>query len=124
MNRTTSLRVLVADPHTMVCEGIAEVLSRLPQMEVVGQAQCGQETMDLFCLLRPDVLVMERDFPDMDGRTVIAILHQQFPSAGILVLSLQEGDEAIYTALQAGAKGYLFKEASAEALEHAIRAIH
>src|SRR4051812_32120311 len=99
MDQNRSLRVLIADPHVVVCDGVAEVLACQPDLKVVGKTHTGQETIDLFTLLQPDVLLTERDFPDMDGCLVISTLNRKFRSPCILVFSLQEGDETIYTAL-------------------------
>jgi len=124
MNPNAVIRVLLADPHPVVREGLASVLARQSDMECVGETSSGQETLRRFCELRPDVLVMEMHFSDMDGKSLLTSLRTRFPSACILVLTLQMGEETIYEALQAGAKGYYFKDASLEAIVAAIRTVH
>jgi two-component system NarL family response regulator len=124
-NHTSScIRVLIADPHVIIREGIAAVLSRQSDMLCVGQAQNGQETLSLIAELKPDVVMMEIDFPDTDGKSLIADIHTRLPSISILVLTSHAGDKAIYQALRMGAKGYVCKDASAEAVTEAIRTIH
>lgn len=123
MNSPTSLRILIADPHPVVREGVAAVLSRQPDMQVVAQAKNGQETLDLFGKLVPNVLVMEIDLPDMEGRELIATLTKRYPAACTLVLSRHDEEEYIYRALQAGAKGYCLKEDDPEALVAAVRLV-
>jgi len=118
------IRVLVADPHPVVCDGLEAMLSRQPDLECVGKIHSGQETLRRFNELRPDVLVTEITFPDLDGLRLLAQLREQCPSACLLVLSLKAGDEAIYQALHAGAKGYYFKDVSPEAIADAIRAVY
>ena len=119
-NRPSFARVLIADPEPIMSEGLNAIFSRQADMQVVGQAACGQEALDLFCTLRPDVLVMEAEFPDIRGKDLIATLLSQFPAAAALVFSHHAEEETIYRALQAGAKGYYLKDADATILVEAV----
>ena len=123
MSSLTSHRILIADAQPIVRAGLAAILSRHPDMQVVGQASDGQEAICLFHTLRPDVLVMEVKFRDLSGKEVIDKLMNRFPNTNILVLSHHEEEEYIYRALQAGAKGYHYKVADPEALVTAVRLV-
>jgi two-component system NarL family response regulator len=118
------LRILIADDHPVVREGLAAIIERQPDMSVVAEAANGQETLDLFRQHRPDVTLVDLRMPKLDGVTVITTIRQEFPEARIIILTTYDGDEDIYRGLLAGAKAYLLKDAPREALLEAIRAVH
>ncbi len=118
------IRVLVVDDHPVVREGIAALLGRADDMEVVAEAGSGQEAIALFQRYRPDVLLLDLRMPGMDGVAVIAQIRQETPDARIIVLTAYESEEDIYRGLQAGARGYLLKDTASEELLEAIRAVY
>ncbi len=122
-NRPSSLRVLIADPEPVFRAGLVAVLLRQPDIQVAGQAGCGQEALDLFCTLRPDLLIMEARFDDMRGTEVIVAILRQFPASYILMLSRHAEEETIHHALKAGARGYCLKEIEEQPLIEAVRRV-
>ncbi len=117
------LRVLIADPEPLYREGLAAVLLRQPDIQIVGQTACGREALDMFCTLRPDLLIMEAEFADMRGKEVIAAIVNRFPASYILILSRHAEEETIYRALLAGARGYCLKETEEKPLIEAVRRV-
>jgi two-component system, NarL family, response regulator len=119
----TQVRVLIADDHPIVREGLHAVLSDQPDLEVVGQAATGAEAVALALAARPDVILMDLRMPGMSGVEAIAALRAEWPEAHVLVLTTYDGDEDIYRALQTGAKAYLLKDTPRAELLEAIRAV-
>jgi DNA-binding NarL/FixJ family response regulator len=119
-----TIRVLVVDANFYTRLGAVAFLETQPEIEVVGQAATGQVALALFARLRPDVTLIELSLPGMDGLRLIVSLRQRAPEARLLVLTHRDGDEDIYQALKAGARGYLTKESSGDQLLAAIRALH
>jgi DNA-binding NarL/FixJ family response regulator len=122
MNET--IRVLIADDHTVVRKGIRTLLLTEPGLEVVGEAADGVEADALYRTLLPDVLLLDLQMPRRGGLEVITELKQDFPEAHILVLTSSSDEEAVLTAVQSGALGYLMKDSTPEELVEAIRAVH
>jgi len=118
------IRVLLADDHPVVREGLAAMINRRPDMTVVAEASNGREAVQLFRVHQPDVTLVDLRMPEMDGLEVIGNLRQQFPAARTVVLTTFDDDEDIYRALRAGAKGYLLKDAPREQLLECIRTVH
>jgi two-component system NarL family response regulator len=114
---------LIADDHPVVRDGLAALLERLPDMQVVGKASTGAEAVTLFRQQPPDVTLMDLKMPQMDGFEAISTLRAEFPNARILVLTTFEGEEDIYRAVRRGARGYLLKDAPCERLQETIRAV-
>lgn len=121
MEANAPLRILIVDDHPIVRIGLAALIALQPDMCVAGEAEGGQKAVELFCRLRPDVVLMDLKMPGMDGVQAIAQIRRKCPSARILVLTTYDGDEDIYHGLQAGAQGYLLKDVHREEL---IQAIH
>ena len=103
MLRRMPIRVVVADDHPLIREGIIASLSRAEDIRVVGEARNGEEAVMLVTRLLPDVVLMDLDMPAMDGVTAISVLTERFPGLKILVLSAYEDNQHVYTAMQAGA---------------------
>lgn len=124
MAEANVIRILVADDHPVVREGIAALLNRRPDMEVVAEAANGQEAVALYREMQPDVTLMDLRMPQMGGVAAIEAIRAQWPEVRVIVLTTYDGDEDIYRALEAGAQGYLLKETPREELVAAIRAVH
>jgi two-component system NarL family response regulator len=118
------IAVLIADDHSVVREGLASLIGRKPDMTVVGEASNGREAVDLWKHYRPDVTLLDLRMPQLDGVSTIKEIRAGDESARIIVLTTFDGDEDIYRAIQAGAKGYLLKDAPREALMDSIRRVH
>jgi DNA-binding NarL/FixJ family response regulator len=118
------IRVLIADDQRVVREGLSMLVGLIDGVEVVGAARDGTEAVRLAQAHRPDVILMDLRMPGTDGITATADLRQRLPAARVLVLTTYADQAAIVPALQAGARGYLTKDASAEQIETAIRAVH
>lgn len=124
MPKPKPIRVLLADDHPVVREGLAAMINRRADMTVVAQACNGREAVQLFLLHQPDVTLVDLRMPEMDGLEVIGNLRRQFPEACIVVLTTFDGDEDIFRALRAGARGYLLKDAPRERLLECIRSVY
>jgi two-component system NarL family response regulator len=123
MSLQTSIRVLVVEDHNVVRQGLIALIQSVPDMAVVADGSNGQEGVELFRQHRPDVTLMDLRMPVMNGVEAIAAIRKDFPAARIIVLTTYDGDEDIYRALQAGARGYLLKDMFGEELMSAIRAV-
>jgi DNA-binding NarL/FixJ family response regulator len=117
-----TIRVLIADDQRVVCEGLSMLVALLDDIQVVGTACDGAEAMRLAEAHRPDVVLMDLRMPGVDGIAATAALRERAPAARVLVLTTYADQDAILPALQAGARGYLTRDASAEQIETAIRA--
>ena len=119
-----SIRVLIADDHSVVREGLVSLITRKTDMTVVGEAANGREAVDLWKQHHPDVTLLDLRMPELDGVGAIKEIRSGDEKARIIVLTTFDGDEDIYRAIQAGAKGYLLKDAPREALMDCIRRVH
>ena len=121
---TPRIRVLCTDDHQIVREGIALIINRQPDMQVVGSASSGQEAIRLFSELRPDITLMDLQLGDMSGVEVIRRIRTLHTGARIVVLTMYQGDEDIFRALEAGASTYLLKDTLSDDLIRVIRDVH
>lgn len=120
----TSIRVLIADDHSVVRRGLAAIIDMEEDAIVVGQAADGAEAIELWRTLQPDVVLMDLRMPRMEGVEAIRRIRAEDPDAGIIVLTTFDHDEDIYAGLRAGAKAYLLKDVEPEELFRCIRAVH
>ena len=118
------IRVLIADDQRVVREGLSMLVALIDDVEVVGAACDGAEAVGRAETYRPAVVLMDLRMPDLDGIAATGLLRERLPAARVLVLTTYADEDAIVPALQAGALGYLTKDASAEQIETAIRAVH
>jgi len=118
------IRIMIADDHPVVREGFASMLETEPDMAVVGQAHSGEEALELFRRVRPDVTLMDLRMPGMGGLEAIRAIRREFPDSRVIVLTTYDGDEDIYRALEAGAQAYLLKDMLCDEILAAIRAVH
>ena len=120
---TSPLRVVIADDQRVVREGLAMLIGLLDGIQVVAMAADGVDAVDQALLHRPDVVVMDLRMPNLDGAQATARIRAELPQTQVLVLTTYADDDALFPALQAGARGYLTKNASAEEIEQALSAL-
>ena len=117
------IRILLADDHALVRAGIRALVQRVSGLEVVGEADNGREALRLAKSLSPNVVLMDISMPELNGLDAIARILQYDPKIAVIVLSMHESREHVLRALQAGASGYVLKNAAVDELEKAIRAV-
>jgi DNA-binding NarL/FixJ family response regulator len=117
------LRVIVADDHPLFRAGLLTALELSDSVEVVGEASNGVEAVASTVRLRPDVVVMDLHMPDLNGIEATRQIVAARPETGVLVLSMLEDDESVFSAMRAGARGYLLKGAGADEITRAIEAV-
>jgi DNA-binding NarL/FixJ family response regulator len=118
------IRVLIADDHTIVREGLVSLLRRKSDMMVVAEASHGREAIELWKKHRPDVTLLDLRMPELDGVSAIKEIRQLDETAAIIVLTTFDGDEDIYRAIRAGAKAYLLKDTARDALVECVRRVY
>lgn len=118
------IRVLCVDDHRLMREGVSRIVGVHPDMEVVGGASNGEQAVAQFVEQRPDVTLMDLQLPVVNGIEAIRRIRQIDSSARIVVLTMYEGDENIHRAFDAGAMGYVLKDAIPDDLIHVIREVH
>ena len=124
MERGTKIRVLVADDHPMLREGLVAVLGTQPDFDVIGEAADGSEVVRLAQTLRPDVILLDLEMPETDGVAALKRLRDVGSEARTIVFTAYDTDERILRSLRAGARGYLLKGASRAEIFDAIRTIY
>ncbi len=124
MSQTSPIRVLVVEDHPVVRQGLVTLLKFEPGMETAAAASDGIEAVEQFRLHQPDVTLMDLHLPRMSGVEAITTIRQEFTAARIIILTTYDGEDDIYRGLQAGAKGYLLKDASCEEILEAIQQVH
>jgi two-component system, NarL family, response regulator len=117
------IRVILADDHPVVRDGLAAILNRQPDMEVVAEAADGEEATELYNRLLPDVMVLDLRMPKRDGVAVVQMVLAAHPHARLLIMTTYDGDEDIFRCLSQGAKGYLLKDSPRTEILFAIRAV-
>ena len=119
----TRIRVVLADDHPVVRDGLVAMVNQQADMEVVGEAGDGEEAIALYERHRPDVMVLDLRMPKRDGVEVVQRVLEINPKACILIMTTYDGDEDIFQCLSQGAKGYLLKDAPRQEILFAIRAV-
>lgn len=117
------IRVLVADDHPVVRQGLCALLESLDEFEVVAVASTGREAVREAVLHRPDVALLDLQMPDLDGFAAIRELSTAAPDVAVCVLTMFDDDDSLFTAMQAGARGYLLKGAEQEDIARAVQAV-
>jgi two-component system response regulator NreC len=118
-----SIRILLADDHTIVLQGLSKFLQEQEGMEVVGQAKDGYTTVELARELSPDVIIMDISMPELNGIDATRLIHSENPDIRIIGLSMHSAKRYIQEMYKAGARGYLLKDCDFEELITAIRTV-
>ena len=118
------IRVLVVDDHRIVRDGLALIIQREADIEVVGSAATGEEALEAFTRDRPDIVLMDLQLPGMSGVEAIRAIRKSDPNARVVVLTMYDGDEDIHRALEVGAATYLLKDSLADDLIRVVREVH
>lgn len=120
----SKIRILIADDHSIVREGVRMILDGQEDFEVVGEASTGRQALEEARRLRPDVVVMDISMPDMTGIEATAKIRAELPQTQVMGLTMHEDESYVFELLKAGAAGYVLKRAAAEDLVTAVRAAH
>jgi DNA-binding NarL/FixJ family response regulator len=118
------IRILAADDHALLRQGIASLVGLESDMEIVAQASTGREAVEKFKAYRPDITLMDLQMPDISGIEAIIAIRSKFPNARVIVLTTYAGDVQVIRALKAGARGYILKGRVHKELLETIRAVH
>ncbi len=117
------IRLLICDDHTLFCEGIKAMLRNEPNMEIVGEARDGRRAVELVKELKPDVLIMDVSMPDMNGFDATRRIREFDDSVKVLMLTMHDDEDQVARCLEAGASGYILKDAPASQLLYAIETV-
>ena len=117
------VRILIVDDHALVREGLRARLEALPRLEVVGEAESGERGLTLALALRPDLMLVDVGMRDMTGIQLATLLADRVPEVAVLMLSMYDHEEYVVSAVRAGARGYVLKDASVHELIAAIDAV-
>lgn len=118
------IKVLLVDDQSLIRQGLKALLELEPDIEIVGEAENGEQAINLVAQLQPDVILLDIRMPIMDGVAATREIQKRFAKTKILVLTTFDDDEYVSAALQNGAMGYLLKDTPSEELAVAIRAVH
>ena len=124
LKNSKQIRVLIADDHQVVREGLVAIINRQEDMDVVAEAGTGPEAVEMYDKMRPDVSLLDLRMPGLDGLDVISEIRKTDPSASLVVLTTFDDEEDIYRSLQQGVQAYVLKDVPREELLHAIREVH
>ena len=117
------IRILICDDHTLFVEGIKALLRNETSLEIIGEARDGRQAVELVKQLKPDLLLMDISMPDMTGFDATQRVHEFNPSLKVLILTMHDDEELVARCLEAGAAGYIMKDAPASQLLYAIEAV-
>jgi two-component system, NarL family, response regulator len=118
------IKILIADDHPVVRDGLAMLINNRPDMTVVGEAANGRKAVELYSEHKPDLVLMDLRMPEMDGVDAIIAIRREYPAARIIVVTTFDTDEDIFRALQAGARGYILKDAPHEEMLACLRSVY
>jgi DNA-binding NarL/FixJ family response regulator len=117
------IHVLIADDHTLFRAGLHALLNLFPDIQVVGEASTGEETINQAEALQPDIILMDIQMPGLNGIEATRRIVHTSPNIGVIVVTMFEDDDSVFSAMRAGARGYILKEAGEEEVLRAIRAV-
>src|SRR5512138_695613 len=118
-----AIRILIADDQTITRRGLQALLAAQPEIEVVAEAENGEEAVAQAASLQPDVILMDLRMPGINGIEATRQIHRASPHIGILIVTIFEDDTSVFPAIRAGARGYLLKDADQTELIQAIRIV-
>ena len=118
------IRILIADDHPLVLDGIASCLEDFDHIEVIGKAKTGREALEKSEELRPDIVLLDINMPEVNGLDATALFRERFPDIKLLILSMHDNHEYISSAIRNGARGYVLKDVPSEEIVTAIEAVH
>lgn len=124
MKSLTPIRIILADDHEIFRDGFKAMIKKQPSVELIGEASNGEELVELARELKPDVIVTDIKMPKMDGLQATKILSKEFPQIGIVALSMIDEESLIIDMMEAGAKGYLLKNAHKNEIVEAIQSVN
>jgi len=117
------VRILIADDHALVREGLKMILESLSDADVVGEARDGREVLEKAEALRPDVILMDISMPELNGIEATRIIRERLPAVRVIILSMHHTNEHVFRAIQAGALAYLLKESAGSYIVKAVREV-
>jgi DNA-binding NarL/FixJ family response regulator len=120
----TEIRVLIADDHTLFRDGLVALLNSVDDIIVVGTAEDGQKAVEQAAASQPDVILMDILMPELNGIEATRTIIQDSPHIGVIMLTMFEDDDSVFSAMRAGARGYILKGADQEDVLRAIRAVN
>jgi two-component system NarL family response regulator len=123
IHNPTSIRILLADDHIIMRQGLSALLGRQEELTIVGEANNGQEAIELYRKHRPDILLTDIEMPLMDGITALAAIRMEYPDARGILLTMHAREGDIVRGMRAGAMGYVLKDAPLDTLLEAIRTV-
>lgn len=118
-----SIRILLADDHAILRQGLRAMLDSTPDFEVVGEATTGEEAVTRSAELHPDVVLMDIQMPDLNGIEATRRVVETDPNAGVVVLTMFRDEDSVFAAMRAGARGYVVKDAGGEEVLRVVRAV-
>jgi len=117
------VRILIVDDHTLFRDGVRAILKAVTDFEIIGEAATGEEAIDKVLTLKPDLVLMDIQMPDMNGVEATQQILKKHPQIGIIILTMLEDDDSLFSALRAGARGYVLKGADKAEMVRSIRAV-
>jgi DNA-binding NarL/FixJ family response regulator len=123
LRKGRQIRIMVADDHQFYRQGVRVILASAAHLEIVGEAQNGQQAVEMAHSLEPDVILMDIKMPIMSGIEATRHIHRQHPQIALLILSMLDDDDSVFAALREGASGYVLKDAGYDELLRAIEAV-
>jgi DNA-binding NarL/FixJ family response regulator len=119
----TRIRLVIADDHRLFRQGLRQICETIGGFEVVGEAQNGHEAVALACELKPDVILMDINMPELDGVQATGMIVEKQPQTQVIVLTMYQQDQYVFKAVKAGARGYLLKDSDGQDVIDAVRAV-
>ncbi|HEV8353385.1 MAG TPA: response regulator transcription factor [bacterium] len=124
MTKSRAMRVLIADDHALFRQGVRRLLETADDIEIVGEAESGEETIELVEQLAPDIVLLDVAMPNLSGLEAARVIKTMSPRTGVIMLTVHADEEYLFEAIKAGAMGYLLKDTTPDELMNAIRVVY